>query len=82
MHYSKDRLLEIVGLRGTIFVADTRGFHKGKALETGDRLVFQMQFSTDLFGYNYPPVHIGNAKTETFRRMAARFPYTFSNFSD
>jgi hypothetical protein len=38
MHYSKERLLEIVGLRGTIFVADTRGFHKGKALETGDRL--------------------------------------------
>ena len=42
-------MVEIGGPRGTIFAEDTRGLHKGKHLLTGDRLLFQLEFSNSLF---------------------------------
>jgi len=35
---------------GSMIVEDTRGLHKGKHVENGDRLVFQLQFTSSLFG--------------------------------
>lgn len=52
-HYSSERIVEFPGQRGTIIVEDTRGLHKGKLVETGDRLVLQLQFSNSLFGTAY-----------------------------
>jgi hypothetical protein len=40
----------ITGGRGTMFLADTLGLHKGEALEEGHRLVFQVEWCTSLFG--------------------------------
>lgn len=36
--------------RGTIFAEDTRGLHKGRPLDRGERLVFQLEFASTLFG--------------------------------
>ncbi|URR34927.1 phytanoyl-CoA dioxygenase family protein [Thermosynechococcus sp. HN-54] len=49
-YYSEDKIVEICGAQGTIIVADTIGFHKGKPLEKGSRLLLQIQFSLSKFG--------------------------------
>jgi hypothetical protein len=51
-HYPSEEV-QIVGQKGTIFVADTKGFHKGLPLESGERLIFQIEFSNSLFGAPY-----------------------------
>jgi hypothetical protein len=46
---------KITGEKGTVFVADTAGLHKGTPLDEGERLIFQMEFSNSLFGASYTP---------------------------
>jgi hypothetical protein len=43
----------IPGPRGTVFIADTRGLHKGEPVISGHRLVFQVELSSSLFGQTY-----------------------------
>lgn len=56
--------LEICGPRGTIFVGDTRGHHKGKPPENGDRLVLELEFSNSLFGAPYQNVELKQTSVE------------------
>lgn len=53
-HYPPDAVVEFPGVQGTILIEDTRGLHKGKLVQAGDRLVLQLQFSNSLFGTPYP----------------------------
>lgn len=57
-HYSSTDLVELTGPTGTMLAVDTRGFHKGKPLVAGDRLIFQIQYADSLFGQQYPPIAI------------------------
>lgn len=41
--------MELRGKRGTILAVDTRGFHKGKPLEAGSRLMAQLIFAFPQF---------------------------------
>lgn len=50
--FGQDRILDVVGPRGTIFVADTRGYHKGQRLLNGHRLVLQ----SILVNSSYPDI--------------------------
>ena len=43
--FGKERIVELHGKRGTVLAVDTRGFHKGKMLTTGHRLMGQLTFS-------------------------------------
>ncbi|MCA1657043.1 MAG: phytanoyl-CoA dioxygenase family protein [Actinobacteria bacterium] len=54
----RDDVVRIPGRRGTVFIADTRGLHKGEPVIRGHRLVFQLQWSSSLFGQTYtrPPL--------------------------
>ena len=54
--YGKENMLEICGKKGSIIAVDTRGFHKGKELLKGKRLLFQIQFTNSLFGQSYQPI--------------------------
>jgi len=47
--YGRDRVVDLVGPRGTVFIADTRGFHKGHLPRTGHRLVLQVYHVNSLF---------------------------------
>jgi hypothetical protein len=47
--YSKERVVDLVGPRGTVFIADTRGFHKGHNPMTGPRLVLQVYHVNSLY---------------------------------
>ncbi len=51
-YFSRERLIEFVGKKGTIIAEDTRGLHKGKHVKKGQRLVFQVQFTNSNFGAN------------------------------
>lgn len=48
-YYPEKDFIEFNGPRGMILAEDTRGFHKGRVLERGDRLLLQFQFTNSLF---------------------------------
>ena len=48
--YSEDRFKEIKGQAGSIILGDTISWHKGKPIKKGNRLIFQIQFTSSLFG--------------------------------
>ncbi len=50
--YRKDNIKDLVGPRGTVFIADTRAFHKGNMPRTGHRLMFQLYHVNSLFPDN------------------------------
>lgn len=57
--------VEISGPRGTVFLADTRGFHKGKHPTGGDRLICQIIYCSAVFNNHSPrPVHNVNFAPE------------------
>jgi hypothetical protein len=55
-HYPSSDIIELTGSAGTIMAVDTRGFHKGKSLLMGKRLLLQLQFSNSVFGAPYEVV--------------------------
>tara|TARA_R110002050_G_scaffold109799_1_gene221303 strand:- start:19230 stop:20234 length:1005 start_codon:yes stop_codon:yes gene_type:complete len=48
--YPSENIVELTAPKGSIIAVDTRGFHKGKSLTKGKRLLLQLQFSNSLFG--------------------------------
>jgi hypothetical protein len=54
--FDGENIVEINGAAGTIIAVDTRGLHKGKELESGERLIFQIEFTNSLFGNPSVPV--------------------------
>jgi hypothetical protein len=51
-YYSKDKIKKILGLRGTVFVADTSCYHRGSPPLKGHRLLLQIEYASSLFGDN------------------------------
>jgi hypothetical protein len=43
--FGRDNIVELHGKRGTVLAVDTRGFHKGKMLTAGHRLMAQLTYS-------------------------------------
>jgi hypothetical protein len=80
-HYPND-IVEIGGRRGTIFITDNRGFHKGKNLQQGTRLLFQMILASSSFGHTYPPVQVPPEVVDAdFRETLRSYPYTYTHFA-
>ena len=78
-HYP-DQIVEIGGARGTIFVTDNRAFHKGKSLQKGTRLLFQMVLASSTFGQTYERVRVPADLNPDLRDAIGRFPFTYSRF--
>jgi hypothetical protein len=78
--FSKDDLIEFRGPRGTIIAEDTRGLHKGKHVQSGDRLIFQLEFSDSLFGADYGDPAAGFVPAAPLREMAAAYPSVYTRF--
>ncbi len=70
----------ITGPRGTMFLADTLGLHKGLGLRTGHRLVFQMEWATSLFGAPYDRPAIPHP-VDVLTDAAARHPWAYQRFA-
>lgn len=54
--YPRDSWVTITGARGTVFFADTQGFHRGGRVTGEPRSMFQVNLATDRFGVADPPV--------------------------
>jgi hypothetical protein len=78
--YGPDAIVEITGERGTILAVDTRGFHKGKAPESGDRLLFQVEYANNLFGVPYDRIRVGRDWSERALGQLRRYPTIFERF--
>jgi hypothetical protein len=78
--FKAEDIIEFTGARGTIIAEDTRGLHKGKHVETGDRLVLQIQFSNSLFGATHLSTRMDGHVSRELGEQAARFPGLYAAY--
>lgn len=64
----------LTGERGTVIFEDTRGLHKGTALVSGHRLILQLEFATDSFGYIHPTFNVHKEFSEYLISHPSLFP--------
>jgi hypothetical protein len=77
--YGKNAYREFTGRRGTIIAEDSRGFHKGRMLNKGDRLLLAFELSNTTFGVNKRHL-IRNIRVPQFGEFAKKYPRLYSNF--
>jgi hypothetical protein len=77
--FESGRMREFHAPAGTLIVEDTRGLHKGKVVERGDRLMLQLQFSNSLFGARYPRVRF-NSMIPALAGAADLAPGIYDNY--
>jgi ectoine hydroxylase-related dioxygenase (phytanoyl-CoA dioxygenase family) len=68
----------ITGPKGTVFFADTQGFHKGGRLEEGERAILQFNLASDRFGVFEPPVTTAAVAPSELAELVAQRPRYFS----
>lgn len=78
-HYSCADWITITGPAGTIWAEDSKGFHCGRPLQTGCRLMLQLEFSADRFGENWPQLPLA-AKDPLLDGVRQANPYTWWNY--
>ena len=79
MNFESKDFKEFTGNRGTLIVEDTRGLHKGKHCISGDRLLFQLEFTTSQFGTVIPELTISpplKAGSKS-KILMDKFPHVF-----
>lgn len=59
-YHNKNDLRIVTGDAGTVFAEDTKCWHKGTPLILGNRLVLELQYTSSLFGANYPTLLMHN----------------------
>jgi hypothetical protein len=78
--YASEDVVELCGPRGTVIAEDTRGLHKGKHVQSGDRLVFQLELTDSLFGATYAELSQTFVPGPLLDRMARAFPGVYARF--
>lgn len=78
--FDEKSIIEFVAPRGTIIAEDTRGLHKGKHVENGDRLILQVQFSNSLFGGYYPKARMGNDLCAELKNSVEKNPELYAAY--
>lgn len=69
---------EFVGPRGSMIVEDTRGLHKGKHVLKGDRLLFQIQYTSSLFNKTTPKTQISRLEVgPLLNKTRSNYPEIF-----
>jgi hypothetical protein len=81
-HYPQESLVEICGKAGSIIAVDTRGWHKGKPLTEGERLILQFEYTNSMFGQNYPNVALPKDASALFRDFVNAHPRMFQGLID
>lgn len=77
--YERDDLFELTGSRGTVIVEDTRGFHRAKALRTGERLLLTLEYSASLAGKEAEELRV--PASDWARAHSAAHPRLWRRFS-
>jgi hypothetical protein len=68
----------ITGPKGSVFFADTAGFHKGGVMSEGERAVLQINLGSDRFGSRLEPVGSIDMVPAALRPAASAVPRYFS----
>jgi hypothetical protein len=74
--YTAELFKEFIGKRGTLIVEDTRGLHKGKHCISGDRLLFQLEFTASTFGVPIEPFLMSGASSEA-QVLLQKYPHIY-----
>lgn len=77
-HFTQENMLELIGKKGSIMAVDTRGLHKGKPLNNGERLIFQLEFCNSYFGVEYPKVTLPDHLDKSPQNMLNTYPKVYS----
>jgi hypothetical protein len=80
-NFPKENILEIDGSKGTIIAVDTRGLHKGKVLEQGERLILQFEFTNSLFGASFEKIDLRGCVLPEVKSVFEKYPYSFQRFT-
>lgn len=72
--YGKDKVREICGPAGTMLIVDTKGMHKGKPPKSANRLILELQFSSSIFGTDYPMVVLPKVVAPSLQRLLTSCP--------
>jgi hypothetical protein len=78
--FPKENILEIAGKKGLILAVDTSGFHKGKNLIQGNRLLLQFEFSNSLFGVESKSVAVNKPSLE-LKQMIGSYPFIYQRYT-
>jgi hypothetical protein len=75
VHYPADTWQTITGKKGTLFFADTQGFHKGAQVHEGSRSILQFNMASDRFGYEpFPSFGDTSAIPTSLQSLNGAFP--------
>lgn len=81
--FGPDNVVEIHAPRGTVLAVDTRGFHKGKVLSEGYRLMAQLTYSFPVFAGAHGGVEPLNPESVTVQSLlsaAKSVPRAYSRY--
>ncbi|OIR19136.1 hypothetical protein GALL_00150 [mine drainage metagenome] len=77
--FGKAAEVEFTGVRGTIIAEDSKGYHKGKMPNKGDRLLLAFELSASTFGANKRHL-IRNVRVPQFLEFSKKYPRLYQNF--
>ena len=78
--YPPDAVVELVGASGTLIAVDTSGLHKGKAPIDGERWIFELEYSSSLYGPGGLPMRVDRA-TDDFVACVTSQPRRYARFT-
>jgi hypothetical protein len=82
-NFQKNKIITMSAKKGSILIEDTLGLHKGQKLDEGNRLVLQIQYSSNLFGSKeIKKIKFPKNQSEKFLNFKNKYPKIFSNFYD
>lgn len=79
--FPPEDIVEITGPSGTTVAVDTRGFHKGKPIASGDRLIVQLEYASSLFGNDPHRKPLGDTIVEPLKAMCKTYPALYKKYS-
>ncbi len=77
--HGAERETEISGARGMGMAVDTSGFHKGKPLNSGHRLILQLEYTCALFGQSYQTLRV--PRSDFWRAQVSMSPRYYARFA-
>lgn len=81
-HFAKEKQIDFFAPRGTVILEDTRGLHKGNAVQPqgSSRLILQLQFSNTLFGADYSSAKISQVSSPALANLLQSSPSIYGQY--
>ena len=77
-HYSKENIIMHTGKQGTLIIEDTRGYHKGLPVVSGERIILQLEYAINpSYGKQIPLFKINDK--ENISAHMDKYKYVYQN---